>query len=211
MNALPHWFCTPWSRIQTYLCQISIFLFSEWENAVENVVTFMLHYVEWEYQFSLIFIFQFVMDACNLLQEGSSTSGLNVVVPETPDHDTQSSTVSAYCVLINFYPGPLLASRYCHYCVCVYVCVCPSACLFLCQRTSQSDKWVGVGGFSKVVATFSLVGGSFNLSMATTGDVWIIPSFRIWDYVLHVEYVSCVITNCGQHQWVICSPLSIAL
>ena len=36
--------------------------------------------------------------------------------------------------------------------------------------------------------------------MATTGDVWIIPSFRIWDYVLHVEHVSCVITNCGQHQ-----------
>ena len=46
--------------------------------------------------------------------------------------------------------------------------------------------------------------------MATTGDVWIIPSFRIWDYVLHVEHISCVITNCGQHQWVIPSPLSIA-
>ena len=42
-------------------------------------------------------------------------------------------------------------------------------------------------------------------------DVWIIPSFRIWDYVLLVEHVSCVITNCGQHQWVIPSPLSIAL
>ena len=38
-------------------------------------------------------------------------------------------------------------------------------------------KWVGVGGFSKVVATFNHVGGSFNLFMATTGDVWIIPSF----------------------------------
>ena len=35
---------------------------------------------------------------------------------------------------------------------------------------------------------------------------WIIPSFRILDYVLHVEHVSCVITNCGQHQWVIPSP-----
>ena len=32
--------------------------------------------------------------------------------------------------------------------------------------------------------------------MATTGDVWIIPTFRIWDYVLHVEHISCVITNC---------------
>ena len=76
---------------------------------------------------------------------------------------------------------------------------------------STWPSWVVVGGFSKVVATFSRVGGSFNLFMATTGDVWIIPSFRIWDYVLHVEHVSCVITNCGQHQWVIHSLLSIAL
>ena len=49
------------------------------------------------------------------------------------------------------------------------------------------------------------------LFMATTEDVWIIPSFWIWDYVLHVEHISRVITNCGQHQWVIPSPLSIAL
>ena len=52
---------------------------------------------------------------------------------------------------------------------------------------------------------------SFNLFLATTGDVWIIPSVRIWGYVLHVEHVSCVIMNCGQHQWVIPSPLSVAL
>ena len=71
---------------------------------------------------------------------------------------------------------------------------------------------VGGGwGFSKVVATFNHVGGSFNLFMAATRDVWIIPSFRIWDYVLHVEHISYVITNCGQHQWVIPSPLAIAL
>ena len=69
----------------------------------------------------------------------------------------------------------------------------------------------GGGGFSKVVATFSRVDGSFNLFLATTGDVWIIPSFRIWYYGLHAEHVSCVITNCGQHQWVIPSPLSISL
>ena len=37
-----------------------------------------------------------------------------------------------------------------------------------------------VVGFSKVVATFNHVGGSFNLFMGTTGDVWIIPSFRLW-------------------------------
>ena len=71
--------------------------------------------------------------------------------------------------------------------------------------------WVVVGGFSKVMATFNHVGESFNLFMATTGDVWVIPSFRIWDYVLHVEHISCVITNCGQHQWVVPSPLSLAL
>ena len=40
--------------------------------------------------------------------------------------------------------------------------------------------WVGVGGFSKVVVTFNHVGGSFTLFMANTGDVWVIPSFRIW-------------------------------
>ena len=26
------------------------------------------------------------------------------------------------------------------------------------------------------------------------------PSFWIWGYLLHVEHVSCVISNCGQHQ-----------
>ena len=34
----------------------------------------------------------------------------------------------------------------------------------------------GGGGFPKLVATFNYVGGSFNLLMATTGYVWIIPS-----------------------------------
>ena len=72
--------------------------------------------------------------------------------------------------------------------------------------------WWGVWGFSQVVATFNHVGRSFNLYMATTRDVSIIPSFRICNfYVLHVEHISCVITNCGRHQWVIPSPLLIAL
>ena len=44
----------------------------------------------------------------------------------------------------------------------------------------------------------------------TTGDVWIIPYLLIWGYVQHVDHVGCVITNCGQHKWVIPS-LSIAL
>ena len=47
--------------------------------------------------------------------------------------------------------------------------------------------------------------------MATTGEGWIIPSFRIWCYVLRVEHVTCAITNCGQHQWAIPSLFSIAL
>ena len=48
--------------------------------------------------------------------------------------------------------------------------------------------------------------------MATTGGVWIIPSFRIWGYVLYViEHISCVIKNCGQHQWAIPSLFSTAL
>ena len=66
------------------------------------------------------------------------------------------------------------------------------------EKVLHSVLWLGVGGFPKVVATFNNAGGSFNLFMATTGDVWIIPSFQIWDYMLDVEHVSCVIVNCGQ-------------
>ena len=71
--------------------------------------------------------------------------------------------------------------------------------------------WVGVGGFSKVVATFSHVGRSFNLFMATTRGIWLIPSFRILGYVLYVEHMSCIITNCSHHQWPIPSLFSIGL
>ena len=45
----------------------------------------------------------------------------------------------------------------------------------------------------------------------TTGSVYIIPSFGIGDYMLHVEHISCIITNCGQHQWFISLTLSVAL
>ena len=70
--------------------------------------------------------------------------------------------------------------------------------------------WVGVGGFSKVVATFNHVGGSFNLFMATTGDVWVIPSFRMWDYVLHVVHISRVFMNCSQSScWPVYCVLSM--
>ena len=54
---------------------------------------------------------------------------------------------------------------------------------------SETMMVSGGWGFSKVVATFNHVGGSFNLLLATTGDDWIISSFRILDYVLHVEHV----------------------
>ena len=90
---------------------------------------------------------------------------------------------------------------------------------FICLRFINSSaldemttisQWVGVGGFSKVVATFNHVGRSFNIFMATTGGVFVSPSFRIWGYVLYVEHISCVITNCGQHQWAIPSLFSIA-
>ena len=92
--------------------------------------------------------------------------------------------------------------------------------LYLGAQLTISHYWfcfvppVGAQGWrsiSWVVATFKHVGGSFNLSMAATGDVWIIPSFRIWDYVLLVGHISCVITNCGQLQWAIPSLFSIAL
>ena len=69
----------------------------------------------------------------------------------------------------------------------------------------------GLGAFLRWWPPSIMGGGFFNLFMCTTGNVWIIPYFLIWNYVLHVECTSCVITNCGQHQRVIPSSLSIAL
>ena len=51
------------------------------------------------------------------------------------------------------------------------------------------SQQMGVGG-GVLVVTINQVCGSFYLSNATTGDVWIIPSFRIWGYVLHAEHFS---------------------
>ena len=79
-------------------------------------------------------------------------------------------------------------------------------------RVVVEVHWRGAQGWRSIswlAATFNRVGGSFNLLMAATGDVWIIPSFRIWAYGLHVMRISCVITNCGQHQWAIPSLFSI--
>ena len=68
----------------------------------------------------------------------------------------------------------------------------------------------GLGGFSKVIGTFSHVSRSFNLYIHNW-VVWTFPSFQMWGYVLHVEHISCVITNWGYHQWAIPSLFSIAL
>ena len=51
-----------------------------------------------------------------------------------------------------------------------------------------------------VVANFNNVEGSFHVLSANTRDILTIPSFRNWGHVLYVEYISCVITNCGQRQ-----------
>ena len=69
----------------------------------------------------------------------------------------------------------------------------------------------GGWGYFKVVATFNHVGRALSLFIATAGGVWVIPSFRIRGYGLHVEHISCVITNCGQCQWAISSLFLIAL
>ena len=74
-------------------------------------------------------------------------------------------------------------------------------------QTVPRHRLGGGGGFPKTVATFS----NFNLFMDTTGGVWVTPSSLIWGYVLHVELISCVITNCGQQQWAIPYPLLIDL
>ena len=73
------------------------------------------------------------------------------------------------------------------------------------------EVWVGVGAFLRWWPPSTTWAGPLIYLWPPPGDDWIIPSFRIWDYVLHVEHISCVITNCGQHQWVIPSPLSIGL
>ena len=47
--------------------------------------------------------------------------------------------------------------------------------------------------------------------MATTGDVWIIPSLRSWGCVLHVDHISCAIMHYDQHQYATPSLFSILL
>ena len=49
------------------------------------------------------------------------------------------------------------------------------------------------------------------LICATSRGVWISPYCLIWGYVLHVEHISCVFTNGGQHQLVILFLFSIFL
>ena len=69
-----------------------------------------------------------------------------------------------------------------------------------CQWVLGSSKSVVT---SKVVLTFKYLARSFNLfNYHYTGCVNNHIYFRIWGYVLHVEHVSCAITNCGKHQWV---------
>ena len=74
---------------------------------------------------------------------------------------------------------------------------------------SVMQEWVGVGGISKQAATFNHVGGSFNLFMATTGDDWIIPSFRNWGYMLHVEHM-CWLETVGHFDQVLMCQLCYA-
>ena len=75
-----------------------------------------------------------------------------------------------------------------------------------CQGVLGSSKLVIT---SKVVLTFNYLARSFNLfNYHYAGCVNNHIYFRIWGYVLHVEHVSCAITNCGKHQWVPPSSLS---
>ena len=66
--------------------------------------------------------------------------------------------------------------------------------------THQTCSGWGVGDFLRWWPPSTMWAGPLIFFMATIGDVWIIPSFRIWGYVLYVQHISCVITNCGQHQ-----------
>ena len=84
--------------------------------------------------------------------------------------------------------------------VCYVWCV-ASVCVCVCLM-------VGGCGVSKTVHGHF---GSFNLFKCHhRGDVWIIP-YLIRGNMLHIEHISCVITDCDQHQWVIPFPPSISL
>ena len=72
------------------------------------------------------------------------------------------------------------------------------ASFFLHSRLSQC-ACLSVYLFAPLSIFFFLSISIFYLFMATTADVWIIPSFNLGLYVLHVEYISCVITDCGNH------------
>ena len=70
-------------------------------------------------------------------------------------------------------------------------CPIPNTGLFFFRWRPPSTVWVG----------------SFIFSSASSRDACVIP-FLNWGYVLHVEHISCVIANCGQHQWAIPSTLN---
>ena len=58
------------------------------------------------------------------------------------------------------------------------ICKCATAAVIV---DNTFETWVGFGDFSKVMTTFSYVGGSFNLFMSTTGDVCIIQ-FNLFQF-----------------------------
>ena len=65
----------------------------------------------------------------------------------------------------------------------------------------KSEDMVRISSRSHLTCGWGL--GSFKVVVTTIRNVWIIPSFRIWSYVLHVYHISCAITNCGQCQGVV--------
>ena len=83
----------------------------------------------------------------------------------------------------------------------------PKVKLQLCCVNSGWD----LGPIPYVVSTFDRLDWPINLFSVTTRDVWIIPAFQIWVCMLHVEYISCVIANRGQYQWVVPSLFSEVL
>ena len=102
------------------------------------------------------------------------------------------SDMELYDVIYTVGKKGKLAVIFAHSVCCVWcvasVCVC------------VSGGWVGGCGVSKTVHGHL---GSFNLFKCHhRGDVWIIP-YLIRGNMLHVEHISCVITDCDQQQWVI--------
>ena len=59
-----------------------------------------------------------------------------------------------------------------------------------------------LGSISYLMAAFNHVVGTYCVPPSGM-FVWTNTTFRIWGYTMRMEHIACVITNSGEHKWVI--------